>query len=56
MLEIIERIIHGKQCPKYGNEILYNHKDNRFKCSVCFYKYSPRRIEKILNFFITLVW
>jgi hypothetical protein len=46
MLEIIERIIHGKQCPKCGNECLYRLKDKRFKCSGCFYKYSPGPIEK----------
>ena len=49
MLEIIERIIHGKQCPKCGNECLYRLKDKRFKCSGCFYKYSPGPIEKDLK-------
>ena len=49
MLKIIERIIHGKQCPKCGNEILYALKDSRFKCSACFFKYSPNRIEKDLK-------
>mgnify|MGYP000695865335 CR=1 FL=1 len=42
MLENIERIIHGKQCPKCGNESLYTLKDSRFKCS-------PNRIEKSLK-------
>ena len=49
MLENIERIIHGKQCPKCGNESLYTLKDSRFKCSACFYKFSPNRIEKDLK-------
>ena len=49
MLEIVERIIHGKQCPKCGNERLYRLKDKRFKCNACFYKYSPRPIEKDLK-------
>ena len=49
MLGIIERIIHGKQCQKCGNERLYRLKDNRFKCSACFYKYSPGPIKKDLK-------
>jgi ribosomal protein S27AE len=49
MLEITERIIHGKQCPKCGNKSLYTLKDSRFKCSTCFYKYSQKRIEKDLK-------
>ena len=49
MLEIVERIIHGKQCPKCGNEKLYKLKDNRYKCSGCFTKYSPGPIEKGLK-------
>ena len=49
MLEIVERIIHGKQCPNCGNERLYRLKDKRFKCSECLHKYSPFRVEKDLK-------
>ena len=38
-----------KQCPKCGNERLYRLKDNRFKCSACFYKYSTGPIKKDLK-------
>ena len=46
MLEKVVRIIQCKQCPKCCNDTMYKLKDNRFKCSACFYKYSPGPIEK----------
>ena len=49
MLEIIRKIIDGKQCPKCSNETLYVLKDNRFRCSGCCYKYSPNPIAKDLK-------
>lgn len=49
MLEIIKRIISGKQCSKCGNETLYTLKDGRFKCSGCNFKYSPNPIAKDLK-------
>ena len=49
MLEIIRKIIDGKQCPKCSNETLYVLKDNRFRCSGCGYKYSPNPIAKDLK-------
>ena len=49
MLEIIEEIIVGKHCPRCGFEKLYKLSDQRFKCSACFYKYSPGKVGKDLQ-------
>ncbi len=49
MLKNIERIVHGKQCPKCSNNKLYKLGDKRFKCSECLHKYSPGRFDKDLK-------
>ena len=54
MKEMIERTIHGFECPRCGNDHLYTLKDDRFKCSHCQFKYSPKKMKddlQILHYF-----
>lgn len=56
MKEKIERAIHGNECPKCGSDHppAGGHKDERFKCGQCGYKYSPKKLKDdlaILHYF-----
>ncbi len=49
MKEKIERAIFGIECPKCGHDRLYKLDDDRYKCSNCKFKYSPRKLNDDLQ-------